>query len=74
MAEALALIGLVANVFQFIEQRWNILSSSKDVYNSTQGTTKAIQDLCLLAEDIANTSKRASNSVSSFLSVDEIAI
>lgn len=74
MAEALVLIGLVANIFQFIEQGWNILSASKEVYHSAQGTTKVVQDLRLLVEDIANTSERASKFASSFLSVDEVAI
>ncbi|KAE9374095.1 hypothetical protein N431DRAFT_280000, partial [Stipitochalara longipes BDJ] len=74
MAEALALIGLVANVFQFVEQGWNILSASKEVYHSAQGTTKAFHDLRLLVEDITYSSERASKSASSFFSVDEIAI
>jgi hypothetical protein len=74
MAEALVLIGLVANVFQFIEQGWNILSASKEVYHSARGTTQAVQDLRILVEDIKYSSERAKKSASSLYSVDEIAI
>ncbi|KAN0102600.1 hypothetical protein V8E51_010913 [Hyaloscypha variabilis] len=74
MAEALVLIGLVANVFQFIEQGSKILSVSKEVYHSAQGTTQAVQDLRLLVEDIKYSTDKANKSASSFYSVDEIAI
>ena len=74
MAEALSLIGLVSNIFQFIELGGDIVSASKQAYQSAQGTTVVVKDLRLLAEDIKHTGERATGFQSSPPSKDEIAI
>jgi hypothetical protein len=74
MAEAVTLIALISNIFQFIELGRNIVSASKQAYHSAQGTTTVVKDLRLLAEDIKHTRERATSFQSSLLSKDEIAI
>lgn len=55
MAKALTLLGLVANVFQFIELGCNILSTAKKAYEDSTGLSNDIRHVDLLLEDISNT-------------------
>lgn len=78
MAEALTLLGLVANILQFVELGHTILSSAKEVYEDGKGLTSQMRHVQLLLEDIRNTrdgiEKRLANTTPLSLSNDEIAI
>ncbi|KAJ8125002.1 hypothetical protein O1611_g8638 [Lasiodiplodia mahajangana] len=74
MAE-LALLGLVANIFQFIELGINIVSTARDVYQCVESFQST--EIRLLLEDIRNTSNevgRLSGQSSVWLCHDELAI
>ena len=45
MAEALAALGLAANVVQFIDFVSNLISSSSEVVSSAQGSTERDREL-----------------------------
>jgi len=72
MAEALALLGLVANIFQFIEQGYAVVSGAKEVYKS--GQSGQARDIRLLLEDINNSSSEIQSLAPNSLSKDELAI
>ncbi|KAL2849870.1 hypothetical protein BJY01DRAFT_210429 [Aspergillus pseudoustus] len=56
MAEALAVIGVAANIAQFLEYGLKLVAAGKEAYDSKQGTTKAIRQIELVVEDIQNQS------------------
>ncbi|KAH8821508.1 hypothetical protein F5884DRAFT_745824 [Xylogone sp. PMI_703] len=72
MAEALVILGLVANIFQFIEQGCVILSTIKEVYEA--GQTIQVRHIQLLLEDVKNLSDQIKRFGPGSLSKDELAI
>lgn len=56
MAEAFAIIGLAANVAQFLEYGLRVVAVGKEAYDSKQGTTKAIREIEFVVEDIQSQS------------------
>ncbi|KAL3459324.1 hypothetical protein BJX64DRAFT_205453 [Aspergillus heterothallicus] len=56
MADVLAIIGLASNIAQFLEYGIRFVAAGKEVYESKQGTTKAIREIELVVEDIQNQS------------------
>lgn len=78
MAEALTLLGLVANVLQFVEVGRALLSAAKEAHEDAKGLTKDLQYVHLLLEDIKSTRHlvETHQSIDSPLpmSTDEVAI
>ncbi|KAJ4394891.1 hypothetical protein N0V93_004111 [Gnomoniopsis smithogilvyi] len=57
MAEALTLLGLVANVLQFVDLGRAMVASAREAYNDAKGLTNELRHIQLLLEDISNTRK-----------------
>lgn len=76
MAEALTLLGLVANVLQFVEVGRALLSAAKEAHDDGKGLSKDIQHVHLLLEDIRSTRDWVEKSIDPSLpmSTDEVAI
>ncbi|KAK8005679.1 hypothetical protein PG990_011716 [Apiospora arundinis] len=71
MAE-LALLGLVANIFQFVETGIKIASTARDLYQCAESFQA--RDIRLLLEEIKSTSAEVANIPPGALSGDELAI
>ncbi len=72
--ESLAILGLVSNVCQFVEQGWKIILLSKEIYESSDGSTRAVANLRLLLEDLRTTTDEVKLLPASSLSPDEKAL
>ena len=54
--EALAAVGLAANILQFVEFSYNLTTSAREIYNSSSGLTAENQALELIANDLLHLS------------------
>lgn len=57
MAEALAALGLAANVLQFVECGFRIIKTANDLKSSVDGATKSNREVELLARNLNETMK-----------------
>ena len=55
--DPLAAVGLVANIFQFISFGHELISSAKEIYSSTHGISKEVEQLNLLTLSVQENSK-----------------
>jgi len=60
--DPLAAVGLVANIFQFISFGHELLSSAKEIYSSTHGVSKEVEQLKLLTLSVQENSKSIAKS------------
>ena len=56
MAEALAAIGLAANIAQFIEYGLSLFSQGREIYTSTRGATEDYLEIETVVRDLRNLS------------------
>lgn len=61
--EAVAALGLAANIIQFISFSHELLSSAKEIWSTATGTTHEVAHLRLLVANIQNSSKDATNAI-----------
>ena len=54
MAEAYALIGLAANIAQFVEYSTVLISKVKEIYRSAEGAGKENLEIEMVVQDISN--------------------
>ena len=75
MAEAFGIIGLAANIAQFVDYGIKIVSAGKEVYESAHGMTQEMKELDSIVGDIRSTSQDVLNNTPSIkISEDELAI
>jgi hypothetical protein len=54
MAEAFALIGLAANIAQFVEYSMVLISKVKDIYRSAEGAGKENLEIEMVVQGVSN--------------------
>ena len=54
MLDPISAIGLAGNIVQFVDFSWGLLRETKDLYNSSEGTTADIDVLERISNDIIN--------------------
>ncbi|KAI9754285.1 MAG: hypothetical protein M1815_005718 [Lichina confinis] len=65
MAEALAAIGLTANIAQFIEQGFKLVSAAREIHNSPDGTQPTLVELDWIVAHAAEINDKLANSLPS---------
>ena len=65
MAEALAAIGLTANIAQFIEQGFKLVSAAREIHNSPDGTQPTLVELDWIVVHAAEINDKLANSLPS---------
>jgi hypothetical protein len=72
MAEAFAALSIAANIAQFVDYARQLISSSKEIYNSLDGARDEHQGLKLIIEDIKNLANETRPANAGSYSTDEI--
>lgn len=64
--EALAVIGLVGNITQFLQVAYGLAVASREVHNSFTGTTRECDQLRLLVQQIKDSTAKAKTAIHGF--------